>query len=115
MSDGWCGGCSDENPTPTKPESRLEKWLTDNANEIEDLMRLLNLDAVEAITIIAVENKIVATCAICGSHVKRTRHQNFFCSNTEQCLKARRYYKYLVYEKNTDKEDAFNRTLEKFK
>lgn len=113
---GWCGACSNMEPhTYIKPNQRFENWLTKNANDIEDLMQLLDLKASEAIRIITADNPPESICAICGNNVKRTRHQNFFCSSTPECLKARRYYKYLVYEKNTDKEDAFNRTVRKYK
>lgn len=117
--DGWCGDCSGESPTPSKSlngtESRLERWLNTNADTIEEIMVAREITAIEAIRIIAQDTPTVATCAVCGSEADHVRHDKFFCSKTQACLKARRYYKYLVYEKGMSKTDAFDKAESKYK
>jgi hypothetical protein len=119
--DGFCGACSEneKSPSSTKSllhtESRIERWLTTNADTIEDTMVRYEISANEAIRIIAQYTPENATCACCGSEVKHVRHDSFFCNKTDKCKKARRYYKYLTYEKGLDKEEAFEKAVRKFK
>lgn len=118
---GWCGACT-KSPAPSNrikhkkhKESRIERWLTNNADTIESLMTLYKIPPTEAIRIVALEDAPASTCALCGSEVSRTRHQNFFCSKNLSCRKARRYYKYLIYDKGFNKPDAFTLAIRRFK
>lgn len=121
-STGFCGSCSigvgvfdDKVPTPIKSEKaqRLELWLTENADTIEDIMLSDNLTAKEAIRLIVQNGK--PTCQCCGDEMPHTTAgRHIFCTKKPQCRKARRYYRYLVYEKNVSKGDALNKTLERF-
>lgn len=119
---GFCVQCStsvgvfeDKGPTLVKSEraQRLELWLLENADTIEDIMLSDSITAKEAIKIIAQNGK--PACQICGDDMPHTTAgRHIFCTKRPECRKARRYYRYLVYEKHIDKEQALNKTLERF-
>jgi hypothetical protein len=119
-STGFCESCSNgvgvfdiKTPTPNAKQIRLELWLTENADTIEDVMLADNITAKDAIRILAQNDKPV--CQICGDDMPHTTPgRHVFCKKREGCRKARRYYSYLVYEKGIEKDHALRNTLERF-
>lgn len=120
---GFCVSCSsgvgvfdEKAPTPNaknKRAQRLELWLTENADIIEDIMLAENKTAKEAIKLIVQDGK--PTCQCCGDEMPHTTAgRHMICTKRPECRKARRYYRYLVYEKNVNKEVALDKTLERF-
>lgn len=119
---GFCGNCSKElgvgvssSETPTiVQESRIEVWLRRNADILESSMLEQQIPAKEAIKKLAEETKVYCLC--CGNQIQRaTNGRHFFCNKQPHCRKARRYYKYLQYEKGFSKELALEKAVEKFK
>ena len=99
---GWCYDCS---PTPHITESRVEKWLTKNADDIEEYMFVANCSAKQAIAILVSTYK--AQCLICGKVIRHgTYGRHFLCNTTIECRRARRRYKYLLYDKGFTKSQA---------
>lgn len=119
---GFCVSCSngvgvfeEKGPTPIKSvkAERLELWLTENADTIEDLMLADNITAKEAIKLIVQNEK--PTCQVCGDEMPHTTAgRHIICTKKPECRKARRYYRYLVYERGIEKEHALRNTLERF-
>lgn len=100
-------------PTPTAKQIRLELWLTKHADTIEDIMLADNITAKDAIRILVQDDKPV--CQVCGDEMPHTTAgRHVFCTKKEECRKARRYYRYLVYEKGIAKDHALRNTLERF-
>jgi hypothetical protein len=116
---GFCGSCSGvgeftQSPTPNDKALRLELWLTEKSDIIESVMLTDRVTAKVAIKKLAQDS--VPRCQCCNEpmpHTTAGRH--IFCSKNDKCKKARRYYKYLVYEKGIDKDEARNTALERFK
>lgn len=72
-----------------------------------------NITAKDAIRIIVQNGK--PACQICGDEMPHTTSgRHFFCTKRPECRKARRYYRYLVYEKGIEKDHALRNTLERF-
>jgi hypothetical protein len=68
-------------------------------------MQERDIDARSAI--IEVHATYKATCIICGEPIKHGTHgRHFICTTTTECKKARRRYKYLIYDKGFTKEAA---------
>lgn len=116
---GFCEDCTGvgvsrkKAPTPSDKALRLELWLRENADIIEYTMLEYNLTAKDAIRLIARNEK--PHCQCCGDEMPHTTiGRHIFCTKKPQCRKARRFYRYLVYEKNVSKEDSLRRTLERF-
>jgi DNA-directed RNA polymerase subunit M/transcription elongation factor TFIIS len=101
---GFCFNC-----TPSLQSSitlsRIERWLAKYAEDIESEMQATNSTA--RLAIISVLDAHRATCIICGNHIKHgTYGRHFICNSTPICRKARRRYKYLIYDKGLTKEAA---------
>lgn len=115
---GFCRECSgvgdsSESPTLNGKAKRRELWLRENADIIEGVMLDAQTTAKDAIIRLAVNE--VSRCECCGEEMPHTTvGRHFFCSKHEKCRKARRYYKYLVYEKNVKKEEARKTAIERF-
>lgn len=115
---GFCYECSgvgdsSESPTQSKRVERLELWLAENADTIEFLMLEEQIAAKVAIRQIAENTK--PHCQCCGGEMPHTTAgRHIFCTKNEKCRKARRYYKYLVYEKNKPKDEARRTALLRF-
>lgn len=117
---GFCETCSNgvgvflvKTPTPSAKAQRLELWLRENADIIEDIMLADNITAKDAIRILAQD--AVPVCQVCGDEMPHTTPgRHIFCTKKEECRKARRYYRYLVYEKGIEKDHALRNTLERF-
>lgn len=115
---GFCGSCSGVGdssgfPTPTNKAERLELWLCQNADIIESLMLEERLTAKDAIKKVAQDS--VPRCQCCGNEMPHTTAgRHIFCTKNDNCNKARRYYKYLVYEKGIEKDEARKSALERF-
>jgi hypothetical protein len=55
-------------------------------------------------------------CVICEEVIEHaTQGRHFLCNKHPRCKRARRYYKYLRFEKGLDKEQAINAAIAKFK
>lgn len=99
---GWCTDC-------TPPIPRFEKWLTKYEENIEDLMQE-GLSAQEAITKLL--EKYRAVCIVCRDDIPHgTFGRHFICSKNPECKKARRRYKYLIYDKGLNKRDALEQVI----
>jgi len=100
---GWCKDCSLS--TQPNPVSRVERWLIKYADTVEYVMQEQRITA--KLAIIEVHATYKATCIICDEPIKHGTHgRHFICSSTPECRKARRRYKYLIYEKGFTKESA---------
>ena len=98
----WTGFCY--NCTPST-QSRVERWLIKYADTVEYVMQVQGITA--KLAIIEVHATYKATCIICDEPIKHGTHgRHFICSSTPECRKARRRYKYAIYEKGMSKEDA---------
>jgi hypothetical protein len=98
---GWCAECSQS----TQPPSRVERWLIRYADTVEYVMQVQCITA--KLAIIEVHAAYKATCIICGAPIKHGTHgRHFLCNSTPECKKARRRYKYLIYDKGLTKEAA---------
>jgi len=116
---GFCDTCTGvgsvntKGPTPTDKASKLESWLRENADTIESMMLADNVTAKFAIREILQSER--PTCRTCGDSMPHTTNgRHIFCTKKPECRRARRYYRYLVYEKHTDKEKALAQTLERY-
>lgn len=118
---GFCNSCSnngvgsldEKDPTPTAKAKKIELWLHENADRIESFMLAENVNARFAIRELMQEDK--PRCLICGNDMPHTTSgRHMFCTKQPECRKARRYYRYLVYEKNESKEKALEQTLERY-
>jgi len=116
---GFCDSCAGvgsvntKDPTPIDKAEKLELWLTQNADTIESLMLADNVTAKFAIREIL--NSERPKCATCGTEMPHTTNgRHIFCTKKPECRRARRYYRYLIYEKHTSKEDALKLTLERY-
>lgn len=102
--DEWTGFCFNCTPS-TQPLSRVERWLIKYADTVEYVMQEQHITA--KLAIIEVHATYKATCIICHAPIKHGTHgRHFICSATPECRKARRRYKYLIYEKGLDKQEA---------
>lgn len=103
---GWCSEC-----TPTEATPRRIAWLEKNADKIEDRM-MQGLTVAQAISVVREDNR--PTCLCCGDPIYHgTAGRHFFCKKRPECRKARRRYKYLVYDKGMSKSAALNVVLDK--
>lgn len=118
---GFCDSCSnngvgslnEKGPTPLAKAKKIELWLQANADRIESLMLADNVTAKFAIRELMQEDK--PRCKTCGDDMPHTTAgRHMFCTKKPECRKARRYYRYLVYEKNTKKAKALEQTLERY-
>lgn len=115
---GFCDKCSGvgsvntKGPTPSKAQ-KIELWLQQNADRIESFMLAENVNAKFAIReLMQLEKPHCRTCGNEMPHTTAGRH--IFCTKKPECRKARRYYRYLVYEKHESKEKALKLTLERY-
>jgi len=98
---GWCKDCS----LSTQPPSRVERWLIKYADHVEYVMQEQQITA--KLAIIEVHATYKATCIICNGPIKHGTHgRHFLCNTHPECKKARRRYKYLIYDKGFTKEAA---------
>ncbi len=116
---GFCLKCSGvgsvnaKGPTPIDKAEKLELWLAQNADTIEDLMLADNVTAKFAIREILHSER--PRCMTCNSEMPHTTSgRHMFCTKKPECRRARRYYRYLIYEKHTSKEAALKLTLERY-
>ncbi len=116
---GFCEKCTGvgsvntKGPTSTDKASKLELWLRTNANTIEDFMLAENVSAKFAIRELMQLEK--PHCRTCGNEMPHTTPgRHMVCTKRPECRKARRYYRYLVYEKHESKEKALEQTLERY-
>ena len=105
----WTGFCFDCTPSTHPPQiaplSRVERYLTRYAEVIEHIMQVQNTTA--RLAIVEVHATYRATCIICHNPIKHGTHgRHFICNSTPECKKARRRYKYLIYDKGFTKEAA---------
>ena len=118
---GWCTSCSNEHQpvcnrcgTPVEVgslcwECRRLTWLETNAERIED--KLLDGQSLRE-SIKDVHDEIRSSCIICGNPIRRgTNGRHFICNNSPQCKKARRRYKYLMYDKGYSKARAIEMVI----
>jgi hypothetical protein len=117
---GFCSNCNtaavgtSSKKSPHSSPNRLELWLRDNAARIEGAMIDYNLKAKYAIKIVIAQEAVV--CSICGDVINHaTPGRHFLCDKKPQCKRARRYYKYLRFEKGVEKDQAIAATIFKFK
>jgi len=100
---GWCFNCSPS--AHHNSVSRVERWLIRYADTVEFVMQVQSITA--KLAIIEVHATYKATCIICHSPIKHGTHgRHFLCNSTPECKKARRRYKYLIYDKGLTKEAA---------
>jgi endogenous inhibitor of DNA gyrase (YacG/DUF329 family) len=114
---GFCSNC-DPAPVgvldPHSAPTRLESWLHENANRIEVVMGDYGVKAKYAIKIVAAQEAVI--CIICGDQIVRaTANRHFICNKKPACKRARRYYKYLRFEKGMEKDQAISAVVYKFK
>lgn len=103
-SKGHCYRCGDPSTTSLCQSCRRIRWLEVNAESIEDHL-LGGLTLKQAIEEVA--DAIRPTCIICGKPIHRgTNGRHFICTSTPECRRARRRYKYLIYDKGYSKESA---------
>ena len=108
----WTGFCFDCTPsthppqTPNQaPPSRIERWLIKYADHVEYVMQVQHTTA--RLAIVEVHATYKATCVICHNPIRHGTHgRHFICNATTECKKARRRYKYLIYDKGFTKEAA---------
>ena len=105
----WTGFCFDctpsTHPSQITPPSRIERWLIKYADHVEYVMQVQHTSA--KLAIVEVHATYRATCIICHSPIKHGTHgRHFICNATTECKKARRRYKYLIYDKGFTKEAA---------
>ena len=110
---GWCKSCSGSycnrcgdpaNGTSYCNYCRKIRWLERNAETIEDYM-LEGQSFKEAC--LSVANVIRPNCIICDEPIERgTSGRHFICTKHPECRKARRRYRYLIYDKGYSKELA---------
>jgi hypothetical protein len=99
---GFCLSCS---PSAHPPISRIERWLIKYADTVEYVMQVQQTTA--KLAIVEVHSTYRATCIICNVPIKHGTHgRHFICNTTIECKKARRRYKYLLYDKGYTKEAA---------
>jgi hypothetical protein len=105
--DEWTGYCKECTLSTNHhvPASRVERWLVKYADTVEFVMQKQNTTA--KLAIIEVHATYKATCVICQSPIKHGTHgRHFLCNKTPECKKARRRYKYLIYDKGMSKAEA---------
>lgn len=106
---GFCFSCTPSAQSLIVP-TRLEKWLTKNAELIECTMRDYTITAKQAILYVSTEHR--ARCVICNRIIRHgTYGRHFICNTTPECKKARRRYKYLIYDKGFTKEEALQQII----
>jgi len=117
---GFCENCTPSTAVvPSKKEGgttavNRSKWLNTNADKIEATMQNYNINASAAIKVIAAQSAVVCIC--CGEFIPHaTAGRHFLCNKNPQCKRARRYYKYLHYEKGVEPEQALVTAINKFK
>jgi hypothetical protein len=100
-------------PLSFKKKLWLEKWLQSHAEQIESVMVTHSVSARSAIQ--AVASDTTARCILCNRVIEHgTYGRHFLCTRNLECRKARRFYKYLRYEKNLTKDAALTRVKEKY-
>jgi len=100
---GYCVSCTPL--THSNSPSRTERWLIKYADTVEYVMQMQNTTA--KLAIIEVHATYKATCIICHNPIKHGTHgRHEMCNATPECRKARRRYKYLLYDKGYTKEAA---------
>jgi hypothetical protein len=120
---GWCISCSktdaniclicgrETNGATYCATHRRSAWLERNADKIEDYIEK-GYTVTESISKVRESNRPV--CLSCGGVIEHgTGGRHFFCNKHDKCRKARRRYKYLIYDKGFNKEDALNVVLDK--
>jgi hypothetical protein len=106
----YCDRCGDPSPTTLCVSCRRIRWLETNAEAIEDQL-LDGLTFRRAVLVVA--NSIRPTCIICEEPINRgTSGRHFICSKHAECRKARRRYKYLIYDKGYSKDAAIEVILQ---
>jgi predicted RNA-binding Zn-ribbon protein involved in translation (DUF1610 family) len=103
---GFCYDCTPLSQQTPQPEaSRIERWLMKYADTIEFVMQKEQTTA--KLAILEVHATYRATCIICNRQIRHGTHgRHFICNSTPACKKARRRYKYLIYDKGFTKEEA---------
>lgn len=102
---GFCFECTPSVHTKSEPASRVERWLIKYADHVEYVMQVQQITA--KLAIVEVHATYKATCIICNGPIKHGTHgRHFLCNTHPECKKARRRYKYLIYDKGFTKEAA---------
>lgn len=107
-----CGMCGTElfaSEVAICTKCKRELWLERNASLLDNWI-MQGLTFRQAVVVVLERNR--PTCLNCGEPIKHgTNGRHLLCTRTPECRRARRRYKYLVYEKGVEKDIALRVAL----